>query len=247
MPEMRVWVSSAQYSFWTSNKFLFLVAWSRVYIFEETHKSIQDVIGDVFCPGKYCSNREKWEYFDGYVTTPRSIYGCEKCGAWSFVRKVAFMLQEHVKTTKTDKTRFFFVKKNLVPNKQLLPNFPFQSVKYIKKELCVDNKVQKAIGDVYYPSCRKEKCVYISTNTTTSFYDCRKCKACWHFLNIPFQVQNPTNMLFGGDCTNCFARKTNRDYEKGKSSPYLKKFLCQSDPSRSQYESIKAEAIPFMV
>ena len=81
------------------------------FTFLKTPKSIQDVIGDVYCPGKYCSNREKCESLDGYVTTPRSIYGCGKCGAWLFVHKVPFMLQEHVKTTKTDKTQFFFAKK----------------------------------------------------------------------------------------------------------------------------------------
>ena len=52
------------------------------------------------------------------------IYGCGKCGAWLFV---LFILQQHVKTTKTDRKRCFFAKKvNLVPNKQLLPNVPFQ-------------------------------------------------------------------------------------------------------------------------
>ena len=75
----------------------------RVYIFEETPKSDQDVIGDVFCPGKYCFNREKCESLDGYVTTVRSIYRCGKCGALLFVRKVPFKSQELVKTTKTDK------------------------------------------------------------------------------------------------------------------------------------------------
>ena len=89
----------------------FLSLGQRVYIFEETPKSFQDVIGDVYCPGKYCSNREKCESLDGYVTTPTSIYGCGKCGAWLFVHKVPSMLQEHVKTTKTDKTRFFFTNK----------------------------------------------------------------------------------------------------------------------------------------
>ena len=84
-----------------------------VYIFEERAKSIQEVIGDVYCPGKYCFNREKCESIGGYVTTPRSIYGCGKCGAWLFVHKVPFKLQEHVKTTKTDKTRFFFAKKDV--------------------------------------------------------------------------------------------------------------------------------------
>ena len=82
-----------------------------VYIFEESPKSVQDVIGDVCCPGKYCSNREKCEFIGGHVTTPRSIYGCLYCGAWLFVQKVPFMLQEHVNTTKTDKTRFFFARK----------------------------------------------------------------------------------------------------------------------------------------
>ena len=89
----------------------FLSLGQGVYIFEESPKSVQDVIGDVYCPGKYCLNREKCESIGGYVTTPRSIYGCGKCGAWLFVHKIPFMLQEHVETTKTDKTRFFFARK----------------------------------------------------------------------------------------------------------------------------------------
>ena len=79
-------------------------------MFEEGPKSIQDFIGDVFCPGKYCFNGEKCEILDGYVTTPRSIYDCGKCGAWLSVQQVT--LQEHVQTTKTDKTRFFCLKKS---------------------------------------------------------------------------------------------------------------------------------------
>ena len=102
---------------------------------------------------------------------------------------------------------------NLVPNKQLLLNVLFQSTNYRKKELSVDNKVREAIGDVYCPTCRNEKCVYISTNITTSFYDCKKCKACCHVLNNPFKDQKPTNMLFGGDGTHCLTRETSRDNE----------------------------------
>ena len=137
-----------------------------VYIFDETPKSIiQDVIGDVYCPGKHCFNREKCDSLGGCVTTPKPIYSWGKSGAWLFVHKVPFMLQQQVKTTKTDKTRFFFAAKkmNLVPNKELLPNVPFEPTKYRRKELCVDNIVQETIGDVYCPTCRNEKCVYIST------------------------------------------------------------------------------------
>ena len=39
---------------------------------------------------------------------------------------------------------------------------------------------------------------YLSTNKTTSFYDCKKCKACQLVLNIPFKDKKPTIMLFGG-------------------------------------------------
>ena len=91
----------------------FLSLGQRVYIFEENPKSIQEVIGDVYCPGEFCLNREKCESIGGYVTTPGSIYGFGKCGAWLFVHKVPSTLQEQVKTTKTDKTGFFSAKKGV--------------------------------------------------------------------------------------------------------------------------------------
>ena len=132
---------------------------------------------------------------------------------------------------------------NLVPNRQLILNVPFQSNKYRKKELCLDNKVRETIGDVYCPTCRNEKCVYISTNKTTSFYD---CKACCNVLNIASKDQKPTIMLFGGDGTHCFARKTSRDYGKEKPSPFLKNFLRQSQSSTSEPEPNKVKMSPNM-
>ena len=95
-----------------SCRFSFLSFGFGVYIFEECQKSIKCVTGDVYCSGEYCFNREKCQSLDGYATTPRSIYGCGKYGAWFFVYKVPFKLQEHVRTTKTDKTRFFSAKKD---------------------------------------------------------------------------------------------------------------------------------------
>ena len=91
----------------------------------------------------------------------------------------------------------------LVPNKQRLPNVPFQSTNNRKEELCVGRKARETIGDVYCPTCRNGKCVYISTNKTTRFYDCKTCKACCNVLNVPLKDQKPTIMLFGGDCTHC--------------------------------------------
>ena len=100
--------------------FFFLTFGHGVYIFEESPKSGQDIIGDVFCPGKYCFNRENCEFLHGYLRTSRSIYDCEKFGAWLFVHKVLFTLQEHVKTTKTDETRFLVCKKEELVTRQTI-------------------------------------------------------------------------------------------------------------------------------
>ena len=125
----------------------------------------------------------------------------------------------------------------MLSDKQIFIIVPFQSTKNGKKELCVKDKVREIIGDVYCPTC--PKCVHLSTNKTTSFYDCKKCKACCNVLNIPFKGQKPTIMLFGGDGTHCFARKTSRDYERP--SPFLKNFLRQSQPSTSEPEPKKVK------
>ena len=78
-----------------------------VYIFEESPKSVEDVIGDVYCPGKFCSNREKCEAFGGYVTTPRSIYAYRNCGAWLFVHKVLFYVTGARRHDKNRQNTFF--------------------------------------------------------------------------------------------------------------------------------------------
>ena len=118
MSAMWVCVPGAQFSFWDQRNSFFLPLAQGVYIFEESPKSVQDVIGDVFCHCKYCSNREKCESLGVYVTTPRSIYACGKFGAWLFANKLPFMLQEHEKTTKTDKKTFLLLKKDELGTQQ---------------------------------------------------------------------------------------------------------------------------------
>ena len=100
--------------------------------------------------------------------------------------------------------------------------------------MCVNNKVQETIGDVYCPTCGNEKCVYISTNKTNSFLDFKKFNACCHVLNIPLMDQKPKIMLFGGHGTHCFATKTSRDYEKEKPFSFLKKNFSQAHPNLNQ-------------
>ena len=128
------------------------------------------------------------------VPTLRSYYGCGTCGAWLYVHKVAFTLQGHVKTTKTaDKLLFFQPKEDELGTQQAIVNIvSFQSTKSRKEELCVDNKVQETIGDVYCPKCGIEMFVYISIKKTSGFYDCKKCKNSCLVLNILFEDQKRT-------------------------------------------------------
>ena len=97
----------------------------------------------------------------------------------------------------------------------------------------MDNKVQETIGDVYCPTSINEECVYISTNSTSSFYDCQKFIACCHVLKIPFQVQKPTFLLFGGDSTHCFAKSTSRNYQKKQPSPVCRSFSANNNQAHS--------------
>ena len=186
----------------------FLWSGQGFYVFQESPISIQDVFGGVYCPGKYCFNREKCESIDGYVTTPISIYACGNYGAWLFVHKVPFMLQETVKTTNIDKTRFFFAKKRWTwyPTNICYLMSHFNQPNLERKNCVWTTKYKRPLE-----MCIVQKCVYISTKKTTSFYDCKKCKAWCHVLKIPFKDQKPT-MMFGGNGTHCFARKTSRDY-----------------------------------
>ena len=70
-------------------------------------------------------------------------------------------------------------------------------------------------------TCGNEKFGYILSNRMSSFYECKKCKACYHVWNITFKDQKPTNMLFAGDGTHCFAKKASRRYNKQKPSPFF--------------------------
>ena len=184
----------------------------------------------MYCPGEYCLNREKCKSIGGYVTTPRSIYGCDNCGAWLFVHKVLFTLPEHVKTTKTDKTRFFFAKKRwtcyTTNNCSIKSHFNQPN---IDRKNCVwTTKYERLLEMCIVPHV-ETKSVFTFQRMKRLVSTTKKCKACCHVLNIPFKDQKPTIMLFAGDGTNCFARKTSRDYEKA--SPFLKKFLRQSQSS----------------
>ena len=194
----------------------FLSPGQGVYILEESPKTVQDVVGDVCCPGKYCCNKEKCELL-GWLCNNSEIHLCF-WKLWSLVvcSQSAFCVTRARKDDKNRQNTFLICQKKmkLVHNKKLLLNVPFQSTKYRKKDLCVDNKVRETIGDVYCPTCRNEKCVYISTKNTSSVDDCKKCTACCNVLNILFKDKKPTNMLFGGYGTHCFAKKTSRDCGK---------------------------------
>ena len=177
--------------------------------FKENPKSLQDVVGDVSCPGKYCVNREKCQSLDGYVTTPRPIFGCGKCGAWLFVHNDSFTLQEHVRTKKTDQTRFFYVKKKeeRLTRQTVVFRSPI-SVSNIERK----NRVWTAKNGRLFEICIVR---HVEMESVFTFQSIKRlvsatvesAKQAWcHVLNFPFTDQKPSIILIGAGGTHCFSK-----------------------------------------
>ena len=77
------------------------------------------------------------------------------------------------------------------------------------------------------------------------FYEFGKNLACCHVFQFLFGDQGPTFMLFGGDGTDCFVKKTNRDYEIEKQPLFLKKFIQQTQLATPEYLPKKAKSLHF--
>ena len=88
----------------------------------------------------------------------------ENCGDWLFVHKVPFTLQEHVKTTKTDKTRFFIAKKRCYTtnNCSIKPHFNQPNIERKNcvratsrlSEMCIVQHVKKKSVFTFQPMKR---------------------------------------------------------------------------------------------
>ena len=96
----------------------FLSLRQGVFIFEESPKSVQDALGDVHCPDRYCSNKEKCESLAGYVTTLKSKYACGECGAWFFFTKFFLCYKSTLKQQKQTKYAFSLLKKDELGTQQ---------------------------------------------------------------------------------------------------------------------------------
>ena len=245
MPAMWFCVPGAQFSFEDQTNSFFLLLGQGVYTFEESPKSVQDVIGDVFCPGRYCSNREKCESIGSYVTTPRSIYNCGKCGAWLFSHKNPFMLHEHVKTTQTDKTRCFFAKKRWTwyptSNYYLMSHFNQSNIKrkncvwttkYERlSEMCIVQHVETKNLFTFQPTKRLDSTTVKNAKLAATF---------WMFL-----LRTKTDNYVVWRWRYIFAREASRNYEK-KTISIFKNFLRQSQTRTPELERKKVKMSPNM-
>ena len=110
MPIMRVCVPGAQYSFWRSNNNLFLVAWSRgLHFWKELKISSRCYWRCLLSWQVLFQQREMRIYWRLCNSSEIHLWLWK---VWSLVvcSQSSFYV-EHVKTTQTDKTCFFFAKK----------------------------------------------------------------------------------------------------------------------------------------
>ena len=96
------------------------------------------------------------------------------------------------------------------------------------------------------PTCPNGKCVYLSINKNSSSYAPKKCKPCCHVLKLPFKVQKPTIMQFGGDGPHCFAKKMSSDYKKENPSAHFEKVSPPIKIRRTRIWIRRAKSTPFM-
>ena len=177
------------------------------------YKSIDKLIGNVFCPDTMCSD---------ILCVHKKIFQCSQCSSTCQVHNISFKEQ----------TNFFL-------------NF----VQEIYNIEGTQKTIQVVIGDIHCPIYLfiYQKCVYLSNSKSSSFHDCKKCKACSHVFNIPFKDQKLTHMLLDGDCTHYFAKKVICNYEKRKVSSILKKFILHSQSGTLKILLKKAKIIPFKI
>ena len=105
--------------------FFFLSFAQGVYVFEESPMSIQDAIGDVYCPGEYCLNREM-------RISCRLWYNSEMHSwlwkVWSLVicSQSSFYVKRARRDDKNRRKPFFLCYKNmnLLPDKYLFIKIP---------------------------------------------------------------------------------------------------------------------------
>ena len=54
----------------------------------------------------------------------------------------------------------------------------------------IKKSIQDVIGDVFCPPYSNKNRVHLSTNKISSSYDCKKCKACSHVLDMLLRTEN---------------------------------------------------------
>ena len=143
---------------------------------------------NVYCPKKMCSGIP-WVHTKTFQSLGRSSYQNNQCKSTCQMRKVVFEEQINSLFLKCDQRMYSL------------------------------GQTQKSIqGPTVYrlgQFCALRSCVYVHTSKANdkNCYICLQCKACWHVSNNLLKNRKPTIVLFGGDRTSCFVKKTSPDYE----------------------------------
>ena len=85
----------------------------------------------------------------------------------------------------------------------------------------MDNNVQTIFGYVYCPTCRNEKCVYISLHKTTRFYDCKKTQNLLPRLEYSFWEPKTDNYVVWRRWNALFCRKDESWLRKRKTNSFF--------------------------
>ena len=95
---------------------------------------------------------------------------------------------------------------------------------------------------MYCPTFPNEKCVHLSTKTISSFYRCKKCKACSHMMNTHLRIKSRQlcRLVVMVDVALHEKRVVKT---KTKKNPFSEKFFHQSQSTTRELDSKKAKKI----
>ena len=99
---------------------------------------------------------------------------------------------------------------------------------------------------MYCPTCRNEKRVFFSTIKISSFYDCKKCKACCHVSNNPFKVQISIILIVWWQSHSFFCQKDESWLQKWKTNSFFEEFSPPTTINHTQTKAKKGKILPFL-
>ena len=232
MSAMWFCVPGVKYSFWWSNKFLFLVAWSRCLHFWRETKISSRGFSRCLLSWQVLFQQRKMR-ISWWLLNNSEIHLC-LWKVWSLVirSQSSFYVTRARKDEKNRQNLFFLCQKRWtwypLNNYYLMSHFNQPS---IERKNCVRTTKHERLPEMCFTQHLEMKSVFTFQPIKRLVSKSVEMQSLLQCFEYSFRYQKPNIMLFGGD------GNTTREYEKEKPSPFSRNFSTnhnQAHPNLNQ-------------